>query len=55
MELTRWTPGLRLTYRVRQNVALESEFNWEKTRTVGPGSRDDTHRAFFYIGYRWDI
>jgi hypothetical protein len=55
VELTRWTPGLRLTYRVRDNVALESEFNWEKTRTVGPTSRDDTSRGFFYIGYRWDI
>jgi hypothetical protein len=55
VELTRWTPGLRLTYRVRQNVALESEFNWERTRTVGPSSRDDTNRGFFYIGYRWEI
>jgi hypothetical protein len=55
VKLDRWTPGLRLTYRVRENVALESEFNWEKTRTVGPASRDDTSRGFFYIGYRWDF
>ena len=55
MKLDRWTPGLRLTYRVRDNVALESEFNWEITRTVGPTSRDDVSRGFFYIGYRWDI
>ena len=55
VKLDRWTPGLRLTYRVRDNVALESEFTWEKTRTVGPASRDDVNRGFFYIGYRWDI
>ena len=55
VKLDRWTPGLRLTYRVRDNLALESEFNWEITRTVGPTSRDDVSRGFFYIGYRWDI
>jgi len=55
VKLDRWTPGLRLTYRLRDNVALESEFTWEKTRTVGPASRDDASRGFFYIGYRWDI
>ncbi|HSC94251.1 MAG TPA: hypothetical protein VLC73_04740 [Burkholderiales bacterium] len=55
VKLDRWTPGLRLTYRVRESFALEAEFTWEKTRTVGPTSRDDTTRGFFYVGYRWDI
>jgi tetratricopeptide (TPR) repeat protein len=55
VKLDRLTPGLRLTYRVRDSFALESEFTWEKTRTVGPTSRDDASRGFFYIGYRWDI
>jgi tetratricopeptide (TPR) repeat protein len=53
--LDRWTPGLRLTYRVRESFALEAELIWEKTRTVGPTSRDDATRGFFYVGYRWDI
>lgn len=53
--LTRWTPGLRITYRVHNNVALESEFNWEQSRTVGPASRDDTRRGFYYVGYRWNF
>jgi hypothetical protein len=52
--LERWTPGLRLSYRVRESLALEAEFTWEKTRTIGPGSRDDTSRGFFYVGYRWN-
>jgi tetratricopeptide (TPR) repeat protein len=55
VKLDRWTPGLRLTYRVRESFALEAEFIWEKTQTVGPTSRDDATRGFFYVGYRWDI
>jgi hypothetical protein len=55
VELDRLTPGLRLTYRVLDGFALESEFIWERTRTVGPTSSDDVSRGFFYIGYRWDI
>jgi hypothetical protein len=55
VKLERWTPGLRLTYRVRESLALESEFTWEKTRTIGSSSRDDTSRGFFYLGYRWNF
>jgi tetratricopeptide (TPR) repeat protein len=55
VKLDRWTPGLRLSYRVGDNVTLESEFNWEQTRTVGPASRDDTRRGFYYVGYRWNL
>jgi len=54
-KLVRWMPGLRLTYRLRENVALESEFNLEVTRTVGPALQDDTRRGFFFLGYRLDI
>ncbi|MDH3318892.1 MAG: hypothetical protein OEO84_04290 [Betaproteobacteria bacterium] len=55
VELKRWTPTLRITYQVVANVALESEFSLEKTVTVGPGSRDDTTRGFYYLGYRWNF
>lgn len=55
VELTRWTPGLRLTYRVRESLALEAEATWEQTRTVGPASQEDTSRQFFFVGYRWDL
>ena len=53
VKLERWTPGLRLTYRVRDSLALEAEFTWEQSQTIGPMSRDDTSRGFFYVGYRW--
>jgi len=55
VELKRWTPTLRITYQAAKNVALESEYSWERTVTVGPGSRDDTSRGFYYVGYRWSF
>ena len=55
VKLERWTPGLRLTYRIHERVSLEGEFIWEKTRTIGPVSREDTERGFFYLGYRWNF
>ncbi len=55
IELERWTPSLRVTYQVATNVALESEFTWERTVTVGPASRDDAKRGFYYLGYRWNF
>jgi len=53
--LERWTPSLRITYQAGTNVALESELSWERTVTVGPGSRDETRRGFYYVGYRWNF
>ena len=55
VELTRWTPGLRITYRVRDSVTLETEFNWEQSRTVSPTAQEDTRRGFYYVGYRWNF
>jgi len=55
VKLERLLPTLRLTYRARENLSLEAEFSWETTRTIGPASRDDTTRGFFYLGYRWNL
>ena len=55
VKIDRWMPGLRLTYRVRESFALETELSWERTRTVGPTSEDNSRRGFFYIGYRWNM
>lgn len=55
VELERWTPSLRITWQAGANVALESEMSWERTVTVGPGSRDETRRGFYYLGYRWNF
>jgi hypothetical protein len=55
IELRRWTPALRLTYKVAANVVLESEFSMENSLTTGLGSRDETKRRFYYLGYRWNF
>jgi len=55
VKIERWTPGLRLTYRIHERFAIEGEFTWEQSRTVGPASQEDTSRGFFYVGYRWNI
>ena len=36
-------------------VALETEFNWEQSRTVSPTAQEDTRRGFYYVGYRWNF
>ena len=51
----RITPGIRLTYRVRERVTLESEYDFETTRTVGPTQQDNTTHHFLYVGYRVDF
>jgi len=55
VKIDRWMPGLRLSYRVRERFALETELSWERSRTVGPTSEDNSTRGFFYIGYRWEL
>jgi len=51
----RITPGLRLTYRIRERIALEGEYDFEKTITTSPTQRDDTIHHFLYAGYRIDF
>jgi len=53
--LQRITPGLRLTYRWRNHLALESEFTLEKTTTKSATTEDSSTRRFFYVGYRYDF
>ena len=55
VHLKRLTPLMRLTYRVRERISLESEFAWERSRTVSPVQQEDTIRQFWYLGYRVDL
>jgi tetratricopeptide (TPR) repeat protein len=54
------TAGLRATYRVIQQVSLESELTFEKSDAVGatttaPGALTSTSRATYYFGGRYDF
>lgn len=56
-----WTVGLRATYRVRNQVSLESELTYESSDTrgaatlSGPGSVTSAARTNYYLGARYDF
>ncbi|HTT11606.1 MAG TPA: hypothetical protein VMG60_12000 [Burkholderiaceae bacterium] len=56
--LTRWSPGLRLTWRITQKFSLEGTATYERT-TIHPGAvsgtTDLTVDKFYYFGYRYDF
>jgi tetratricopeptide (TPR) repeat protein len=51
----RWSPGLRLTWRVRQEMALESEVSVENSKTTSPTRNESSTRTFYYLGGRYDF
>jgi tetratricopeptide (TPR) repeat protein len=55
VRLSRFSPGLRITYQVRQNVALEGEYVYELSHTVAPMQSEDAARQYWYVGYRFDF
>ncbi len=55
VKLTRWTPGLKLVWLVRDRLYLEAEGDWELAKTKGPIIDDSVTRTFYYVGVRWDL
>lgn len=56
----RWTPGLRLGYRLWQQLTLEGEASLEISRTESPTGLGTTNvetanRLFYYVGGRYDF
>jgi hypothetical protein len=51
----RWTPGVRVTYRVRQQVSLETEAVYEIAEVNGPLRQESSNRLFYYFGARYDF
>jgi hypothetical protein len=53
--LRRFSPTVRASYRVRQNVAIEGEAGGESSHGIdAQGIQTDSTRRYFYLGYRWD-
>jgi hypothetical protein len=52
---TRWTPGLRVTYRALQQVSLESEFSYQRSKLTSPTRSETSNLAFYYLGVRYDF
>jgi hypothetical protein len=55
VKLTRWSPGLRVTYRVLKQVAIESELSGEYGKSSGPNRNETANRLFYYLGARYDF
>ena len=55
LKMTRWTPGLRVTWRVIKQVAIESEVSVESAKTSGPNRNEDSTRTFYYLGARFEF
>lgn len=52
---TRWSPGLRATYRVLKQLSLESELSGEYGKSSGPVLNETASRLFYYLGGRYDF
>jgi len=51
----RWTPGVRVTYRVVKRVSLESELSVEIADVKGTLRTENSERMFYYVGGRFDF
>jgi len=54
-KMKRWTPGIRMTYRVIKRISLETELSYEMADTTGPTRNESSQRMFYYLGARFDF
>jgi hypothetical protein len=54
-KMKRWTPGIRMTYRLIKRVSLETELTYEIADTQGPMRTESSQRMFYYLGARFDF
>lgn len=54
-DLTRWTPGIRVSYRIKEALSLDGEYIYEHATTTSPGTEDISQTHYFSVGYRWDF
>ena len=54
-ELTRFAPGVKVTWRVRERFFLEGEGVFERAHTVGTTTDESVDRFYYYVGWRWDF
>ncbi|MDO8285076.1 MAG: hypothetical protein Q7T69_08725 [Rhodoferax sp.] len=54
-KMKRWTPGIRMTYRLIKRISLETELTYEIADTTGPTRTESSQRMFYYLGARFDF
>jgi tetratricopeptide (TPR) repeat protein len=52
---TRWTPGMRVSYRLLDKIALESELTYERSNSNAPQRVESGSQVFYYLGVRYDL
>jgi len=55
IETQRLTPGMRVSYKFKQQASVESELSWEKSKRTGPLINESSDRLFYYLGARYDF
>lgn len=55
IDTQRWTPGMRVSYKFKQQASVESELSWEKSKRTGPLINESSDRLFYYLGARYDF
>jgi hypothetical protein len=53
--VSRWGPGLRVSYRVLRALALESELNSERSQTSSALRKESASRLSYYLGGRYEF
>jgi len=54
-KMKRWTPGIRMTYRLIKRISLETELTYEIADITGPTRTESSQRMFYYLGARFDF
>lgn len=55
VRLNRYSPGLRMSYRLSRRTSVLGEGIVEHSTTAGPSNHDATNSVFFYVGYRYEL
>jgi hypothetical protein len=52
---TAWGPGLKIAYKPRPSIVLETNFNADYSRTEGVSNNDKSTRYSYFLGYRYSF
>lgn len=55
LKMTRWSPGLRLTYRLAKQISAESDLTSEYSKSTSPTRNESSNRVYYYFGARYDF
>jgi len=54
-KVSRWSPGLRVSYRLSDRSSLMAEAIYETSQSDGLTNHETSESYFFYLGYRYDF